>query len=94
MSKSIISEKKRCFVCGRCSGIERHHIMHGANRSNAEEDGLWVYLCADCHRGTEGVHGRDGHELDMELKTMAQERWEQKYGSREDFVHRYGKSFI
>lgn len=27
-------------------GVERHHLMGGANRSHADEDGLWVPLSA------------------------------------------------
>lgn len=25
-------------------GVERHHLMGGANRNHADEDGLWVPL--------------------------------------------------
>ena len=91
--KSIISNEQRCFVCGRRGCLEKHHCLHGSSRKKADDDGLWVYLCENCHRGTQGVHGRDGHDLDQELKELAQSRWEETYGTREEFVHRYGKSW-
>ena len=30
-------------------GVERHHLMGGANRNHADEDGLWVPLSPDHH---------------------------------------------
>lgn len=29
-------------------------------------------LCPDCHRGTNGVHGKNGHILDLKLKLKVQ----------------------
>lgn len=33
-------------------GVERHHLMGGANRSHADEDGLWVPLSPDHHNSS------------------------------------------
>lgn len=64
--------------------------MHGsANRKKADEDGLTVLLCADCHMDLHD-HGIG----DRLLMQVAQSCWEQKYGSREDFIKRYGKSYL
>lgn len=70
--------------------------MHGtANRRLAEEDGLWVWCCHECHRGTYGVHGKDGHGKDMTLKMAAQYAWMTRYGKTEDdFRERYGKNYL
>lgn len=94
--ESIISTERRCHVCGRETGCEVHHVMYGvSNRSKADEDGLWVYLCPDCHRGRYGVHGYDGYELNTSLKREAERVWMKHYGKTvEDFIARYGKNYL
>ena len=32
-------------------------------------------LCGNCHRGTSGIHGRDGHTLDLKLKLKLQRKY-------------------
>ena len=59
MSRSLLDTRKGvCFMCGRYGPTEVHHIFGGvANRKLSEQDGLWVYLCPDCHnRPPNGVH--------------------------------------
>ena len=94
--KSIIKESKSCFFCGSESGLEKHHCMHGtANRKLAEEDGLWVWLCSDCHRGTYGVHGYAGHDYDLTLKRAAEYAWLKENGKTvADWIKRYGKNWL
>ena len=94
--KSIIQNKKECFECMSYSNLEEHHIFFGvANRKLSEKDGLKVWLCPYHHRGTKGVHGKDGHILDMYLKSIAQIAYMQKYNkTKEEFIQRYGKNYI
>lgn len=33
-----------------------------------------IYLCEEHHRGTYGVHGREGHKLDIKLKMQMQKK--------------------
>ena len=74
-TESIIIDgsEYECWFCGRQGyydyeakkviGLEVHHCCHGtANRSLADKHGLWVYLCNECHRGTNGVHGKGSRE--------------------------------
>lgn len=92
MSKSIISNEKKCFICGRTINLHNHHIMFGKNRKKADEDGLTVFLCYEHHEGTNGVHGKKGHELDIKLKKISVEIWCKYYNkTEEDFRERYGK---
>lgn len=94
--KSIIQTKKECFECMSYSNLEEHHIFFGiANRKLSEQDGLKVWLCYNHHRGTNGVHGKEGHALDLYLKNIAQITYMQKNNKTEDdFIKRYGKSYI
>ena len=93
--KSIISNEKRCYICGTTLNLHRHHVMFGfANRKKSEEDGLWVYLCGPHHNlSPQGVHF--DKQLDKVLKNHAERKWMEFYDKTEDdFIKRYGKSYI
>lgn len=93
--KSIIKESKSCFFCGSERQLERHHCMKAQNRKRAEQQGLWVWLCMDCHRGTYGVHGKYGHEKDVALKKAAEYAWLKTYNKTiEDWIKEYGKNWL
>lgn len=91
--KSIIQREKQCLICGSWN-IEDHHIFFGnANRKQSEKYGLKVWLCPTHHRGTIGVHGKDGHKLDMELKQLGQKAFEWKH-TREEFIKIFGRNYL
>lgn len=94
--KSIMQEYKGCYVCGNTQYVEEHHIFYGGrNRNKTEKDGLKVFLCYEHHRGTDGVHGKNGHELDTQLKQEAERIWIKYYNKTiEDFIKRYGKNYL
>lgn len=89
----LVDDLKRCAVCGIISGTEMHEVFFGiGKRELSKKYGLCVPLCAECHRGTHGVHGRDGHLLDMELKRKAQIVFENTYPD-EDFLSIFGRNY-
>ena len=92
---SLLQSKKECYVCKTTNSMHLHHIMFGKNRKKADEDLLTVYLCREHHEGTNGVHGKNGHELDLKLKQLAEKKWCEYYNKNiEDFIIRYGKNYI
>jgi hypothetical protein len=90
--KSVIQDKKECIICGSWN-VEDHHVFFGPNRKASEKYGLKVWLCPTHHRGTAGVHGRDGHELDIELKQLGQKAFEWKY-DRDIFIEIFGRNYL
>lgn len=94
MSKSIIANELECLVCKTTRGLNRHHIFTGrANRTKSELYGCWVYLCSRHHNGSnQGVHYNS--YFDTKLRQLCQEKWEEKYGDREEFIRIFGKSWI
>lgn len=95
--KSIVCNQdiKQCYVCGAKHNLHLHHIIFGKNRKKADQDGLTVWLCYDHHEGTNGVHGKNGHNLDIKLKTIAEDIWIKHYNKNiDDFIIRYGKNYI
>lgn len=103
MAKSLLdTQKGKCFRCGRYGITERHHICGGtANRKLSEQDGLWVYLCPDCHNiPPNGVHFNAQNAL--WLHRVGQKAYEEKMAqnganaveARQAFMARYGKNYL
>ncbi len=94
---SIMQKDKVCYLCGRNGSedpLELHHCFGAANRTHSDQDGLVVWLCGDrCHRNGSGAVHRN-HATDLFLKEEAQMAWESCYGTREDFIKRYGKNYL
>lgn len=89
---SIIQTEKKCYICGRVSGLHNHHIIFGnPGRKNSEKYGLKVWLCMDHHTGNIGVH--QDINLDRYLKRIAQTEFERKY-SHEKWMEVFGRNYL
>lgn len=95
-SEFCIMKPNTRYSTRRFEGSERHEVFFGSkNRTKSIEDGLVVFLTPEDHRGTNGVHGKNGHEFDLYLKQIAEKRWCEFYGkTKEQFIKRYGRSYI
>ena len=81
-----------CYFTG-AAPVERHHIFGGNNRKNSEKYGFVIPLRPDLHPN--GVNaGKHAKEIDTYLKKMAQEYFEEHYGTREEFREIFGKSYL
>lgn len=91
---TVLQSAKECYVCATTYNLHSHHVLYGtSNRKKSEKYGLKVWLCAHHHNmSNEGVHFNKA--LDLRLKTMAQEYYEEHYGSREDFRREFSKSYL
>lgn len=91
----ITKDLEHCIECGR-SNVEKHEVFFGtANRKLSIEDGLVIPLCkTEHHAGNlRGIH--KDQALNEKWKKIAQEKWQEYYGkTKEDFIKRYGKSYI
>lgn len=99
MAHSILQWDERvCFRCGRngmYDALDKHHVFGKYNRDKSEAYGLTVYLCHNnCHIfGAESVH--KSKVFDFELKSYAQNKAMLEFDwSEEDFIERFGKSYI
>ena len=87
--KAGYGTKRTSFFC------ERHEVFFGNNRQRSIKDGLVVFLTPGAHRGTYGVHGREGKEFNLYLKKIAQIAWQEYYSkTTEDFIREYGKNYL
>lgn len=74
--QAVIERSK--LLCENCygPGEEFHHIVKGRGRRKQHERvESVVLLCRKCHRGTNGVHGKNGRKLDLKLKRRLQEEY-------------------
>lgn len=107
MESIMNTEPGTCFVCDTKCVTELHHVFFGRGRRKiSDREGLVVYLCPLCHRGTNGVHGKNGYKLNITLKEIAQETWEEKYketypfknhadeAAREAFIRMMGRNWL
>lgn len=75
---------------------ERHEVFFSkAYRMKSIKDGLIIFLTEEDHRGTNGVHGKNGDKLNRYLKRTAEKAWISYYKkTKEEFQKRYGKNYI
>ena len=69
-----------CFLCGRYTNLEVHHLFSGSLRKKSEKYGLTVNLCHSCHNEPPNGahHNKDTmqklHEYGQK-KAMAENDW-------------------
>lgn len=75
---------------------ERHEVYFSkAYRQKSIDDGLIVFLTRKSHRGTNGVHGKNGDKLNRKLKRLAEKAWTSYYNkTKEEFIARYGRNYL
>lgn len=81
----------------RYEGTHRHEVFFGtANRKKSIKYGLVVFIRPEDHNMSEyGVHNRKGHEFDMHLKKLGQERAMDEYAwTTDEFIDIFGKSYL
>lgn len=94
MKKSILQREKACYICGTTLNLHLHHIFYGtANRKLSDADGCVIYLCQSHHTGALGIHNY--RKLDLTIKARCQIEWQRQNNKTiEDFIKRYGKSYL
>jgi len=100
MSKSIVEsdwgefpfDQPQCYICGRETGLEVHHIMAGPNRKWSVKFGLWCHLCSECHRGSRNG-AQYNREIGDRLKRDAQMAFEERY-SHEMWMDIFKKNYL
>lgn len=74
--------------------VERHHIFGGSNKKRSEKYGFVVPLRYDLHPNGVRADMRYAKEIDTYLKQMAQRYFEEHYGTREEFMEIFGRSYL
>ncbi len=94
MKNSIMQTVDECYVCRKKGELYIHHAIFGtANRKLSDKYGLTVKLCREHHVETNGVHGKNGHDLDLYIRQMAQRAFEEKYG-HDKWMNVFQKNYL
>ena len=89
---SIIQrDETRCFICGRMTGLERHHVLGGPNRKWSEKYRLTVMLCHEHHTGKDGA--QYNRKLGDSLKRLAQIAFEARH-SHDEWMQVFRKNYL
>lgn len=95
--KSVFTDDMdHCFFTG-AAPVERHHIFYskgGEMKKPCEKYGFVVPLRPDLHPNGVFANRKYAKQIDTKLKTMAQEYYEEHYGTRDDFRREFGKSYL
>ena len=98
MGKSIIEpvpefpfETYQCFLCGRKTCLQKHHVFPGPNRKISEREGFWCHLCVDCHLSQDGAQYNP--EVGDYLKQQCQMAYEETH-TREEFMKLIGRNYL
>ena len=92
---SLMSNERKCYVCGTNIGLHKHHIYEGTGRRKlSERYGCWCYLCGKHHNlSNEGVHY--DNDLDTYLKTQCERKWLiENDATIEDFIKIFKRNYI
>lgn len=90
--KSIIVDSlDYCYVCGR-PHPHKHEVFFGQKDHNKSiKYGMILPLCYEHHQGNDGPHLN--RQTDLAYKKMAQAVFEEKVGTREDFMKIFSMSY-
>lgn len=95
-----------CFTCGKPAECSHHLLFGNSIRRLADEDGIYLSMCNQCHNmavdATSRIHGNVMAE--KLSKMLGQALWEREYianyiedpqiEAREAFRKRYGRSWL
>ena len=89
-----IMPKDELWETEKFEGCHKHHVFGGANRRISEEDGLFIYLTPEMHNmSNKGIHFNQPFMDYAHVK--GQFAWMEYYGrTKEQFIKRYGRSYI
>lgn len=94
--KSILTDDmEHCMYTGSAP-VERHHVFYGMGgemKAKCERYGFIAPLRPDLHPN--GVFaGQAAKTVDISLKQRCQAYYEEHYGTREEFIKEFGKSYL
>lgn len=91
--KSIISNEKKCWICGKTYDLDKHHIYGAGNRNISERNGFWIYLCKEHHNMSDNsVHFNA--KMRHKIQKFCQIKYESLGHTRQEFMNLIGENFI
>lgn len=91
--RSILQDKKECYVTHRKSGLHKHHIYAGyGTRQICEREGFYIYLIPELHNlSDKGIHFDKA--FDLRIKRLCQAEYEKTH-TRAEFMALIGRNYL
>lgn len=86
-------ECPRCYATGATTGLHKHHIYGGPNRTTSDRLGFWVWLRWDVHMDLHD-HREPWAHLQHQLRVDCQREFERRGGTREEFMALIGRNYL
>ncbi len=84
------TEMGQCHRCRKIAPVTHHHLIYGnPRRIYSDHFDLVRKLCMDCH---DELHKRNP-QLAENYKRIAEEDFLERWGSREEFIKIFGRSY-
>ncbi len=92
---ALTNDLEHCYVTGG-SRVAIHHVFPGTGRRKlCEKYGFIVPLVPALHNmSNQSVHSNPNKGLDLRLKRECQEYFEKNYGTRDEFISIFRKSYL
>ena len=92
----MIGDKNCCIICGTTLNLEEHHCLSGSYRQIADDLGMTVMICSNCHtQNPDSVHREPTAKTKRLLQKLGQIWAMEHYGwTVEQFIERVGKNFL
>ncbi len=92
---ALTDDLGHCYITGS-SRAAVHHVFPGTGRRKlCEKYGFIVPLEPELHNMSAGsVHSNPNRGLDLQLKQECQRYFEANYGSRNEFISVFGRSYL
>ena len=75
--------------------VHINHVFNGIRKKASEERGFLVPLHPTLHTyGPDSVHRKPNQGLDLMLKQKCQRYYEEHYGTRDEFIKEFGRSYL
>lgn len=85
----MIFNTRYCDICGKnVETLDKHHLIMGQNRKNAEDDKLFIFICRNCHTA---IHNSAVSE--KLSKMLGQAIYEQTH-DRKSFESKYKINYL
>ena len=82
----------KCYLCGKWGKCDEHHVFSGPCRKTSDRYGFVVHLCRKCHSL---IHdSARGSDLKLYLHQRGQIIYEERIGSREEFIRDFIRSYL
>ena len=102
MKVTVTEYNNYCLFCGKPTEA-KHHLIYGKNRTMAEEDGLKIPVCNNCHNMGDILNRiHENPMAEIMSKIIGQLAWEKaavangisEADARESFRLRYKESYL